>query len=77
MEVGVIIAEGELSTNITTSPSNTCAAAVSGRSVNLNLGKGLNHLRFLIHSECIHLNMVDFIFQIIQKAMIHPGIHIT
>ena len=45
IEVGSIMAEGELSTRITTFPSRRQAAAVSGRSVNLNFGNGLNHFR--------------------------------
>ena len=38
------MAEGELSTRIMIFPSKIEAAAVSGRSENLNLGNGLNHL---------------------------------
>ena len=43
-EEGSIMAEGELSTRIMIFPSKIEAAAVSGRSENLNLGNGLNHL---------------------------------
>ena len=41
-EEGRIMALGELSTSIIRLPSNTAAHAASGRSVNLNLGNGLN-----------------------------------
>ena len=44
------MALGELSTSIIRLPSNTAAHAASGRSVNLNLGNGLNHLYGKIHS---------------------------
>ena len=41
-EVGVISADGELSTRMMIFPSNTCAAAVSGRSENRNFGNGFH-----------------------------------
>ena len=44
------MAEGELSTRIMIFPSKIEAAAVSGRSENLNLGNGLNHLWGKRHS---------------------------
>jgi hypothetical protein len=43
-EDGRIMAEGEVSTRITIFPSKREAAEESGRSENLNLGNGLNHL---------------------------------
>ena len=43
-EEGRIMAAGELSTRMMMFPSSTEAAAVSGRSENLNLGNGLYHL---------------------------------
>ena len=44
------MAAGELSTRMIMFPSNMDAAAVSGRSENLNLGNGLNHLPGYRHS---------------------------
>ena len=41
------MADGELSTRITIFPSRIWAAAASGRSVNLNLGKGLIPIQML------------------------------
>ena len=52
------MAEGEVSTSTTIFPSRMEAAAVSGRSENLNFGKGLYHLCGKMHSARLSWFMV-------------------
>ena len=84
-EEGSIMAEGELSTRIMIFPSKIEAAAVSGRSENLNFGNGLNHFigketlcqAFLIHGQRIYLQILNPFLDFIQELLINPVFHIT
>lgn len=70
------MAAGELSTRMMMLPSSTEAAAVSGRSENLNLGKGFEPFvgvkalgqALLVHGQGVHLQVLNPLLIISSKG---------